>query len=116
VVWEAWHRELSPYPINGRSQSPGHAIDVLNRQVELVFVALGLPLRSAAWLVNDKRVERICRREGLKVPTRQSKRGRLWLSDGSCCGYGRSALITCGPTTLSRTARMTTGNFAAQHH
>jgi putative transposase len=47
-------------------------------------VALGLPLRSAGWLVNHKRVERICRREGLKVPTRQPKRGRLWLSDGSC--------------------------------
>jgi transposase InsO family protein len=34
--------------------------------------------------VNDKRVERIWRREGLKVPARQPKRGRLWLSDGSC--------------------------------
>jgi transposase InsO family protein len=42
-------------------------------------------LRSTAgWIVNDKRVERIWRREGLKVPTKQPKRGRLWLSDGSC--------------------------------
>jgi transposase InsO family protein len=42
-------------------------------------------LRSTAgWLVNDKRVERIWRREGLKVPAKQPKRGRLWLSDGSC--------------------------------
>jgi transposase InsO family protein len=41
-------------------------------------------LRRAGWLVNDKRVERIWRREGLKVPTRQPKRGRLWLNDGSC--------------------------------
>ena len=41
-------------------------------------------LRQAGWLVNDKRVERIWRREGLKVPARQPKRGRLWLSDGSC--------------------------------
>jgi len=39
-------------------------------------------LRST--VVNDKRVERIRRREGLKVPTRQPKRGRLWLGDGSC--------------------------------
>ena len=38
----------------------------------------------AGWVVNDKRVERIWRREGLKVPQRQPKRGRLWLSDGSC--------------------------------
>ncbi len=32
----------------------------------------------------DKRVERIWRREGLKVPQKQTKKGRLWLSDGSC--------------------------------
>ena len=38
----------------------------------------------AGWVVNDKRVERIWRREGLKVPSKQPKRGRLWLSDGSC--------------------------------
>ena len=41
-------------------------------------------LRRAGWLVNGKRVERIWRREGLKVPARQPKRGRLWLADGSC--------------------------------
>jgi len=34
--------------------------------------------------VNHKRVERIWRQEGLKVPKRQPKRGRLWLGDGSC--------------------------------
>ena len=33
---------------------------------------------------NLKRVERIWRREGLKVPARQPKRSRLWLNDGSC--------------------------------
>src|SRR5215213_197236 len=41
-------------------------------------------LRDAGWRVNDKRVERIWRREGLKVPQRQPKRSRLWLADGSC--------------------------------
>jgi putative transposase len=34
--------------------------------------------------VNHKRVERIWRQEGLKVPVKQPKRGRLWLNDGSC--------------------------------
>jgi transposase InsO family protein len=34
--------------------------------------------------VNHKTVERIWRREGLKVPQKQPKRGRLWLNDGSC--------------------------------
>jgi putative transposase len=41
-------------------------------------------LRDAGWQVNDKRVERLWRLEGLKVPARQPKRGRLWLNDGSC--------------------------------
>ena len=41
-------------------------------------------LRREGWNVNHKRVERIWRREGLKVPQKQPKRGRLWLTDGSC--------------------------------
>ena len=41
-------------------------------------------LSEKGWRVNHKRVERIWRREGLKVPKKQPKRGRLWLNDGSC--------------------------------
>ena len=41
-------------------------------------------LRIEGWGVKHKRVERIWRQEGLKVPERQPKRGRLWLNDGSC--------------------------------
>ena len=41
-------------------------------------------LREAGWAVNAKRVERIWRREGLKVPQKQPKKARLWLNDGSC--------------------------------
>lgn len=41
-------------------------------------------LRRDGWDVNVKRVYRIWRREGLKVPQKQPKRGRLWLNDGSC--------------------------------
>jgi len=41
-------------------------------------------LRQEGWEVNHKRVERIWRMEGLKVPKKQPKRGRLWLNDGSC--------------------------------
>lgn len=41
-------------------------------------------LQEAGWLVNLKRVERIWRQEGLKVPARQPKRGRLWRNEGSC--------------------------------
>ena len=41
-------------------------------------------LNLEGWWVNHKRVERIWRREGLKVPQKQPKRARLWLNDGSC--------------------------------
>jgi len=41
-------------------------------------------LRAAGWPVNHKRIERLWRQEGLKVPQQQPKRRRLWLNDGSC--------------------------------
>ena len=41
-------------------------------------------LHQAGWAVNKKRVARIWRREGLKVPQRQPKRARLWLNEASC--------------------------------
>ena len=41
-------------------------------------------LRREGWTVNHKRVERLWRREGLKVPQKQPKRKRLWITDGSC--------------------------------
>ena len=41
-------------------------------------------LRNEGWRVNHKRVERIWRRGGLKVPQKRPKRRRLWLNDGSC--------------------------------
>jgi len=41
-------------------------------------------LNHEGWEVNHKRVERIWRQQGLKVPKKQPKRGRLWFNDGSC--------------------------------
>lgn len=41
-------------------------------------------LKAEGWRVNHKRVERIWRQEGLKLPKKQPKRGRLYLNDGSC--------------------------------
>ncbi len=49
-------------------------------------------LRRDGWIVNHKIVERIWRQEGLKVPREQPKRGRLWLTDGSCL-----SLLPCWP-------------------
>ena len=41
-------------------------------------------LHLEGWIINKKRVERLWRREGLKVPYKQPKRRRLWFNDGSC--------------------------------
>jgi transposase InsO family protein len=41
-------------------------------------------LRAEGWKVNHKRVERLWREEGLKVPQKQPKRRRLWLTGASC--------------------------------
>jgi putative transposase len=43
-----------------------------------------MKLREAGWQIGIDRVQRIWRREGLKVPQKQRPRGRLWLNDGSC--------------------------------
>jgi putative transposase len=45
-------------------------------------------LKRVGWRVGKDRVERIWRREGLKVPQKQKPRGRLWLNDGSCVRLG----------------------------
>ncbi len=41
-------------------------------------------LKTQGWHINAKRVQRIWRREGLKVPQKHPKRARLWLNEGSC--------------------------------
>ena len=41
-------------------------------------------LHREGYTVNHKRVERIWREQGLKVPKKQIKRARLWTNDGSC--------------------------------
>ena len=41
-------------------------------------------LNDQGWVIGKDRVQRIWRREGLKVPKKQKPRGRLWLNDGSC--------------------------------
>jgi transposase InsO family protein len=55
-------------------------------------------LRQAGWTINDKRVERIWRREGLKVPRKHAAGSGFRMDHASGCGP--STAITSGPTTL----------------
>jgi hypothetical protein len=61
----------------------------------------------AGRIVNDKRVERIWRREGI---IKQPKRGLLWLNDGSCIRLRAERPNMSGPMTLSNTAGTRAGN------
>lgn len=74
-----------------RPQRPDDEDALRQRIVELAraygrygYLRITALLRQEGWRVNHKRVERIWRQEGLKVPTKQPKRARLWLADGSC--------------------------------
>jgi putative transposase len=59
-------------------------IDLATRYGRYGYRRITSMLREEGWRVNHKRTERIWRQEGLKVPRKQPKRGRLWLNDGSC--------------------------------
>lgn len=70
---------------------PGDEPALVKRIVELAtqygrygYRRITAMLRAEGWQVNHKRVERLWRREGLKVPSKQPKHKRLWLNDGSC--------------------------------
>ena len=74
------HPTISPYESLLRSEIVRLACDYGRYGYRRIT---GL-LRYDGWRVNHKRVERIWRQEGLKVPQKQKKRRRLWLNDGSC--------------------------------
>ena len=74
-----------------RACIPDDEVELVKRMTELPteygrygYRRITALLRREGWHVNPKRIERLWRREGLRVPQRQPKRGRLWLTDGSC--------------------------------
>ena len=81
------HRSTQRKPPSGADDEAALTADVIElaRQYgRYGYRRITALLRDAGWAVNMKRVQRIWRREGLKVPQRQPRRGRLWLNDGSC--------------------------------
>ncbi len=69
-------------------------------------------LRQGGWRMNAKRVARIWRRVGLKVPSKPPKRGRLWLNEGPAFDCGQNTRTMCGRMTLSKTGRTMAENTA----
>jgi transposase InsO family protein len=61
-----------------------HIIELAGKYGRYGYLRITGLLKNEGWAINHKRVERIWRLEGLKVPKKQPKRGRLWFNDGSC--------------------------------
>jgi transposase InsO family protein len=81
-----------------RRSATGHIIELAKRYGRYGYRRITALLRDAGWTVNRKRVERIWRREGLKVPQRQPRR--------SCpIAWCRSAMILGGLGHRVRRAR-----------
>lgn len=81
------HRSTQRKPPRGRDDEAALTADII--ELAKAYGCYGYRritalLRAAGWAVNAKRLQRIWRLEGLKVPQKQPKRGRLWLNDGSC--------------------------------
>ena len=74
----------SPRTADDEAALTADIIELARRYGRYGYRRITALLHDAGWAVNKKRVARIWRREGLKVPQRQPKRGRLWLNDGSC--------------------------------
>ena len=68
-------------------------------------------LRLEGWRVNHKRVERIWKKKGLKVPRKQPKIGRLWFNDGSCVGLRAEHRDHVWSMTLCKRGRKMVGVF-----
>lgn len=81
------HRSTQRKTPRGRADDDALTADIIalaSRFGRYGYRRITALLREAGWAVNVKRVERIWRQEGLKVPQKQPKKGRLWLGDGSC--------------------------------
>lgn len=73
-----------PQVVNEEERLTGRIIELAFQYGRYGYRRITAMLRQEGWQANHKRVERIWRKEGLKVPKKQPKRRRLWLNDGSC--------------------------------
>ena len=81
------HRSTQRHVPHGRTDEARLVADMIElaRQFgRYGYRRIAALLRDAGWSVNEGRIERLWRREGLKVPQKQPKKARLWLNHGSC--------------------------------
>ena len=77
-------QRYQPHQRDDEAHLTARIIDLATQYGRYGYRRITVLLQAEGWRVNHKRVERIWRQEGLKVPIKQPKRGRLWFNDGSC--------------------------------
>jgi putative transposase len=77
-------QRLTPQTSDEEEQLASRIVELATKYGRYGYRRITALLKQENWKVNHKHVERIWRREGLKVPRKQPKRRRLWLNDGSC--------------------------------
>ncbi len=88
-MFSAWgvHRSTVRRPLKGGDDEEALTEDIIRlaqKYGRYGYRRITALLQAEGWRVNHKRVERIWREQSLKVPTKQPKRKRLYLNDGSC--------------------------------
>ncbi len=77
-------QRYTPQVVDEEERLAARVIEMATQYGRYGYRRITALLRQEKWQVNHKKVERIWRQEGLKVPKKQPKRRRLWLNDGSC--------------------------------
>ena len=79
-----WTHRHVPRPGDDEAALTADIVGLASEYGRYGYRRIAALLGADGWTVNTKRVARIWRQEGLKVPAKQPKRGRLWLNNGSC--------------------------------
>ena len=77
-------QRYAPQVVDEEERLAARVIELATQYGRYGYRRITALLSQEEWQVNHKKIERIWRKEGLKVPKKQPKRRRLWLNDGSC--------------------------------
>jgi len=77
-------QRYEPKHIDDKELLRSCVIDLASKYGRYGYKRITALLNEDGWRVNHKRVFRIWREEGLKVPSKQPKKARLWLGNGDC--------------------------------
>ena len=83
-IWFVGTQRYAPQVEDDEEKLVARIIELATQFGRYGYRRITAMLRQEGWQVNHKKIERIWRKEGLKVPKKQPKRRRLWLNDGSC--------------------------------